>query len=91
MNGNASSFAQNAVGLRERNVPVRAQTENDARKAVLELNALEERTQKDEHSRKTYGRTPDGIGQYTLELSGTVHLVFLLMPIYLSHPSHLRR
>jgi hypothetical protein len=67
MNGDASGFAQNADGLRERNVPVHIPTDEDARKAVLELNALEERTQKDEHNRKTYGRTPDGIGPCTLE------------------------
>lgn len=62
MNGDASGFAQDTDGLRERNVPVRARTEEEARKAVLDLNALEERTQKGEHGRKTYGRTPDGIG-----------------------------
>ena len=68
MNGEASGVALNAARLRERNVPVRAATEEDARKAVLELNAQEERTQKDEQNRKTYGRTPDGIGQSPLEL-----------------------
>ena len=62
MNGRASGLALNADSLRERNVPVRARTEDDARKAVLELNAHEERTQKDEQNRKTYGRTPEGIG-----------------------------
>ena len=62
MNGRASGLALNADNLRERNVPVRARTEDDARKAVLELNAHEERTQKDEQNRKTYGRTPEGIG-----------------------------
>jgi hypothetical protein len=65
MNGEASGTALNTEGLRERNVPVRVQTEDDARRAVLELNALEELTKKDEHGRKTYGRTPDGIGQYS--------------------------
>jgi hypothetical protein len=62
MNGDASGFAHDTGGLRERNVPVRARTEDEARKAVLHLNALEERTRKGEHSRKTYGRTLDGIG-----------------------------
>jgi hypothetical protein len=62
MNGDASGFTQDTDGLRERNVPVRARTEDEARKVVLDLNALEERTHEDEHSRKTYGRTPDGIG-----------------------------
>jgi hypothetical protein len=49
--------------LRERNVPTRRQTDAEARKTVLELNALEEHAQKDKHDRKTYGRTPDGIGE----------------------------
>jgi hypothetical protein len=62
MNGNASGVALNADSLRELNVLVRARTKDDARKAVLELNAHEERTQKDEQNRKTYGRTPEGIG-----------------------------
>lgn len=62
MNGRASGLALNADSLRERSVPVRARTEDDARKAVLELNAHEERTQKDGQNRKTYGRTPEGIG-----------------------------
>jgi hypothetical protein len=61
MNGTA---ALNADGLRERNVPARACTEDDVRKVVLELNAHEERTQNDEQKRKTYGRTPEGIGQW---------------------------
>ena len=62
MNSEASGVAINADSLRERNVPVCAATEEDARKAVLELNAQEERTKKDEQNKKTYGRTPDGIG-----------------------------
>ena len=64
MNGRASGVALNADSLRERNVPVRACTEDDARKAVLELNAHEERTQEDEQNRKTYGRTPEGISEF---------------------------
>ena len=59
----ASSIGLDDEGLRERNVPVKAQTGDDARKVVLELNAFEERTHRDEEKRKTYGRTPDGIGQ----------------------------
>ena len=71
MNGRASGLALNADSLRERNVPVRARTEDDARKAVLELNAHEERTQKDEQNRKTYGRTPEGIGLSPPQLQET--------------------
>ena len=75
MNGETSGAAINAEGLRERNVPVHAATEEDARKTVLELNAQEERTQKDEENRKTYGRTPGGIGQSPLELQLPMRLV----------------
>lgn len=47
-----------------RNAPIHANTEEDARQAVLQLNALEEKSAKDEKDRKTYGRTPDGTGMY---------------------------
>ena len=49
--------------LRKRNVPLRANTSEDARQTVLELNALEE--EKDvtgEKDKKTFGRTLDGTG-----------------------------
>jgi hypothetical protein len=80
MNGRASGLALNADSLRERNVPVRARTEDDARKAVLELNAYEERTQKDEQNRKTYGRTPEGIG-----LSSPQHQEIYLSSLRVAH------
>jgi hypothetical protein len=80
MNGNASGVAINADSPRERNVPVRAHTENDARKAVLELNAYEERTQKDEQNRRTYGRTPEGIG-----LSPPQHQEIYLSSLQVAH------
>ena len=47
-------------GLRERNVPQRASCEEDAKKAVQDLNRQSEDSFKE---KKTYGRTPDGIGQ----------------------------
>src|SRR5882757_285152 len=46
--------------LRKRNTPIRANTQEDARRTVLELNALEENEAKEEKDRKTFGRTPDG-------------------------------
>lgn len=50
-------------GLHKRNVPLRANTSEDARQTVLELNALEEKKDvKDEKDKKTFGRTPDGTG-----------------------------
>ena len=78
MNGEAPEVALNAEGLRERNTPLRATIHESARKVVLELNAQEDRTQKDEQRRKTYGRTPDGIGQLPLELLAIVLLPSIL-------------
>ena len=61
MNGDAVGHTVNSEGLRERNKPVQAKSQDEARKAVLGLNALEEAADKKETDRKTYGRTPDGI------------------------------
>jgi hypothetical protein len=52
-----------AENLRKRIVPIQARSEVEARNAVLELNAREERTTKEEKDRKTFGRTPDGTGR----------------------------
>lgn len=50
-------------GLRKRNVPLRANTSEDARQTVLELNALEEEKDvTDEEDKKTFGRTLNGTG-----------------------------
>lgn len=50
-------------GLRKRNVAIYAQSDEEARKAVLELNAREETSEKKEEDKKTFGRTPDGTGR----------------------------
>lgn len=50
-------------GLRKRNVSIQAASEAEARRAVLELNAMEEKTAKKEQDKKTFGRTPDGTGR----------------------------
>lgn len=50
-------------GLRERSVPQRTKTADEARKAVIELNDVEEKSNKDEKDKKTFGRTPDGTGE----------------------------
>lgn len=47
-------------GLRQRNVPVQATSTEEARQAVLQLNALEEKTKRNETDKKIFGRTPDG-------------------------------
>lgn len=51
-----------AEGLRQRKAPIRANTSAEARQAVLDLNALEENSEKEEKDRKTFGRTADGTG-----------------------------
>ena len=50
-------------GLRQRNTPLQATSQEEARQTVLELNALEEdKDGADEKDKKTFGRTPDGTG-----------------------------
>lgn len=57
------SFSEGqAEGLRQRNVSMTGMSQQDARQAVLQLNALEEKIAKPEDERKTFGRTPDGTG-----------------------------
>lgn len=51
-----------AEGLRQRNAPIQANTSEEARQTVLDLNAAEENSDKLEKDRKTFGRTPDGTG-----------------------------
>lgn len=51
-------------GLRKRNLSFSAISPEEARQAVLELNALEEKKDvKDEKEKRTFGRTPDGTGK----------------------------
>lgn len=59
----ASPNLTDAEGLRQRNVPIQASSSEDARQAVLQLNALEERTAAKNGYQKTYGRTADGTGR----------------------------
>lgn len=51
-------------GLRHRNAPTQANSADDVRKTVLELNTVEEKNDKLDGERKTFGRTPDGTGKY---------------------------
>ena len=48
--------------LRERNTPQHAPTAELAKKTVQDLNAEEYHSGKDERTRRTFGRTPDGVG-----------------------------
>ena len=59
----SSSLDAATESLRKRNTPLRANSKEDARRAVLELNALEEKEAKGENDRKTFGRTPGGTGK----------------------------
>jgi hypothetical protein len=68
MNGDVKS-SLDAENLRKRNVPIQARSEDEARNAVLQLNAHEERTSKDEKDRKTFGRTPDGTGRTSYDIT----------------------
>jgi hypothetical protein len=63
MNGLTGKAALDVEGLRERNVSLQTNNDAVARKAVLHLNALEEKAEKKDKDRKTFGRTPDGIGK----------------------------
>lgn len=49
-------------GLRQRNIPLQAKSNEEARQTVLDLNTQEEQNPKDGANQKTYGRTSDGKG-----------------------------
>ena len=58
-----------ASGLRERlpqnpDRPQKAESVETAQKAVQQLNEQESKENKAEKEKKTYGRTPDGTGEY---------------------------
>ena len=63
MNGLTGKAALDTQGLRERNISLQTNGDDEARKAVLHLNALEENGEKQDKDKKTFGRTPDGIGK----------------------------
>ena len=51
------------TGLRERNTPQHASTAEEAKQVVQDLNAEEYHSDKDMKDKRTFGRTPDGIGR----------------------------
>lgn len=58
-----------AGGLRERlpqnpDAPQKAESVETAQEAVRQLNTEEQEKGKDEKNTRTYGRTPDGTGEY---------------------------
>jgi hypothetical protein len=63
------SLGVDASGLRERltqqpDAPQKASSLESAHETVRTLNEQEAKGDKDEKDRKTYGRTPDGTGEY---------------------------
>lgn len=67
-----------ANGLRERlpqtpDIPRKAASVETAQDAVKSLNEQEQKEDKEEKDKKTFGRTPDGIGMY-LERRYAKHL-----------------
>ena len=53
------------AGLRERNIPQRANSIEQAQEVTVELNAKEFHSEKHENDKKTFGRTPDGTSEYS--------------------------
>jgi len=54
----------NGAGLRERNTNATGHTSaEEAKQAVQQLNAQEFNSEKDMKNKRTFGRTPDGIGK----------------------------
>lgn len=69
--GDSSGLGVNVDGLRERlphqpEAPVKAANVNAAQDAVKVLNEQQAKEEKDEKDKKTFGRTPDGTGAYTI-------------------------
>lgn len=69
------SVGANMEGLRERlphqpEAPIKAENVDVAQDAVKVLNEQEAGQNKQEKDKKTFGRTPDGTGAYTIPLNG---------------------
>ena len=63
MSSTTTSPSLDLDGLRQRNVPQNAKTNSQAREAVRGLNAEEMLSDKTPREQRTFGRTPDGIGE----------------------------
>lgn len=77
MSGLTDKAVLDTQGLRERNVSIQTNGDEEARKAVLHLNALEEKAEKQDKDKKTFGRTPDGIGKENGHRSATPDMLQL--------------
>ena len=63
MSGLTSKAVVDTEGLQESNASIQANGDDKAEQAVLHLNALEIKAEKKDKDRRTFGRTPDGIGK----------------------------
>ena len=63
----ASDLGVDRESLRQRDKSIHVPVQEDARKTVLELNALEEDKDVKDEDKKTFGRTPDGTGKADLK------------------------
>jgi hypothetical protein len=86
MNGLSGKTVLETEGLRDRNGSIQANGVTEARKAVLHLNALEEKAEKEDKDKKTFGRTPDGIGKDNGHRAASPEL--LLLGLYLEKLMH---
>lgn len=73
MSGLDHQAGVDASGLRERlpqkpEAPIKASSPETAQDAVRKLNDDEQKENKEEKDRKTYGRTPDGTGEDTIRI-----------------------
>src|ERR1700761_6325839 len=81
-----SSVDSPAESLRKRNTPIRTHSKADARRAVLELNALEEQEIKDDKDRKTFGGTPGGTDTSSPRLLSCFPIALAERPIVFTVP-----
>lgn len=54
-------------------IPRQAESLENARETVMSMNTAEEKADKNEKDKKTYGRTPDGTGMFQSHLAHVCH------------------
>jgi hypothetical protein len=64
---NGSKAGDSQLRERPSAKPLHLNNADDAKQKVLELNDQEDKNQKDDSKKRTYGRTPDGTGMSQLE------------------------
>ena len=71
MSAECSANGLGSHSLRERNIPQRTPSVEVAQETVQRLNAEEYHSDKDEKNRRTFGRTPDGVGKQSSRCYGS--------------------